>query len=234
MALTAQTAANWTAAQRAWLRENDPAKLQAGNQLMTSAGLSPTVSKAQVDALATGYTAPVQGGVTQGSTAPKTTSTYTGRGSNTPNPYDDRPPAYHLRDVAHKQGGVGGTGMSWTEYGALPVNKDLKWDFLNVNAFGAKSYEDYLQQHWNQIGKNEYRIPIKQVESAKPSAPRKAPSYVPPPPAKKVTDPITNKEREAISRKPTGLADTIKTDPKAWKESRRRSYLVRGDDEEEG
>jgi hypothetical protein len=115
----------------------------------------------------------------------------------------------------------------WKAYGAAKVNQDLKWQY-DQGKTGFTTYEAYLKDHYNRIGKYENRFA--KPEAPKASAPRRGGSEltIPEPVLKAPSDPIDQEERDEISKPADGLEGTIKTNPSLLRERRRRSYLTAG------
>ena len=206
-------ATGWSQAQVDWLKKNDPAKLAKGYKASGA-------TKGQ---------GTLQGGsgtADAGSQNPAgwTTEQRTAAVKASANPYDDRV-AGKAFGPGDSRYGPGGTKAptDWTAYGNDKVNKDLKWQFSQGKT-GFTTYEEYLKDHWNRIGKYENRIAKPQEAPKRRSSGSSALNE----PATDFRPDFDDYEIEDITPPASGLEDTIKTSPQLLRERRRRSYLTRG------
>ena len=209
-------AMGWSAAQVAWLKKNDPAKLAKG---YAASGANKGIEG--------GY----QGGAASGggqNPANWTTEQRTAAVKASANPYDDRVAGKPFGPGDSRYGPGGAKAPTdWKKYGADKVNQDLKWQYEQGKT-GFTSYEAYLQDHWSRIGKYENRVAKPQEPARRSSGGSALNNSFPEYTGKPVDAPITPEEREEITPPASGLEDTIKTTPQLLRERRKRSYLTRG------
>ena len=226
-------ATGWSQAQVDYLKKYDPNKLANGykasgatkGQGTLQGGSGGTAASSGTKTLY-GRTYNVPGAsVDAGSQNPAgwTTEQRTAAVKASANPYDDRVAGkpYGPGDSRYGPGGTKAP-TDWTAYGNDKVNKDLKWQF-DQGKTGFNTYEAYLKDHWNRIGKYENRIAKPQEAPARRSS---GGGYTAP--AEPVRAPFNDYKIEDITAPASGLEDTIKTSPQLLRERRKRSYLTRG------
>ena len=227
-------ATGWSQAQVDYLKKNDPNKLAKGYKASGATKGQGTLQGGSGGTAAPSGTKTLYGrmyktpgaSVDAGSQNPAnwTTEQRTAAVKASANPYDDRV-AGKAFGPGDSRYGPGGTKAptDWTAYGNDKVNKDLKWQFSQGKT-GFTTYEEYLKDHWNRIGKYENRIAKPQEAPKRRSSGSSALNE----PATDFRPDFDDYEIEDITPPASGLEDTIKTSPQLLRERRRRSYLTRG------